>query len=92
LCLFLFLSSCKKKNNDKKEYKNITLIPTVVNADPNDIWASDYYVRSDDIPEDVKIIYVKKGTKIGDWVALSDGFYYYEEIKKFNQIDVNDTN
>ena len=90
LCLCFFLPSCKKKG--KEVYSNVKVIPTVVNADPNEIWASDVRVRPEDIPEDAKIIYVEKGTKIGKWVAPADGFYPYEKIKEFNQSDVNDSN
>ena len=47
------------------------------------VWASDVYIRPEDITEDTKIVYMEKGTKLGEWAAPEDGFYRYEQIKDY---------
>lgn len=90
LCLCLF-TSCEEKDEEDR-YKNITIIPTVVDSDPNGIWASDILIRPEDITENHKVLRIRKGTKIGEWVAPVDGLYSYEQIKKYLEVKVNDIN
>ncbi len=78
--LCIILNSCK---NEPPEYKNVKVIPTVINSEPGEIWASDVYISPEDITEDTEIVYMKKGTKLGEWVAPVDGFYRYEQIKDY---------
>ena len=76
ICCCMLFNSCKK---DIPEY----IIPTVKISDPNEIWASDMYIRPEDITEDIKIVRIEEGTKLGDWVCPKTDFYRYEQIKDY---------
>ena len=74
----LLLASCGKTPPE-----NVHAIPTVKVSTPDEIWASDIYIKPEDITEDIKIVRIEKGTKLGDWVCPETDFYKYEQIKDY---------
>jgi len=79
VCLCVVITSCKKDPGNS----NVDIIPTIKISDPNEIWASDIYIRPEDITENVEKVRIEKGTKLGDWVCPKTGIYRYEQIKDY---------
>ena len=63
----------------RKKGSNVTIIPTIVNDDG--LWASDVRVRPDDVPDDQKVVFVRKDTVIGTWICPETGYYPWKLIK-----------
>ena len=66
-----------------KKRVNITIIPTVVNDEG--IWSSDIKKLPKDVPADQQVVYVRKGTSIGEWTCTVDGYYPWELIKNYKR-------
>lgn len=80
ICLCVLLTSCKK---DPPKHSSVHVIPTIKISEPNEIWASDIYIRPEDITEANKRVRIEEGTKLGDWICPKTGFYTYEQIKDY---------
>jgi len=80
ICLCIFLISCKK---DPDGSSHVRIIPTIKISEPNEIWASDIYIRPEDVTESVREVRIEAGTKLGDWVCPVTRIYKYEEIKDY---------
>lgn len=79
ICLCVLVTSCKKDPASS----NVHIIPTVKISETNEIWASDIYIRPEDITEANKTVRIEEGTKLGDWVCPETGFYAYKDIKVY---------
>ena len=73
------VASCKKDPGGS----NVKVIPTVKISEPNEIWASDIYIKPEDITEDVGMVRIEAGTKLGDWICPITGVYTYDQIKDY---------
>ena len=66
----------------KKKGSNVTIIPTVVTNDGS-MWVSDVRVRPDDVPDDQKVVFVRKDTVIGTWICPETGYYPWKLIRGY---------
>ena len=67
----------------RKKYSNITIIPTVATTDG--IWSSDVRKLPKEIPGNQKVVYVRTGTKVGEWTCPTSGFYPWPLIVKYRK-------